>query len=77
MRTSRNRFLLELAEHEGQIAPHSLQNALTQGLRAAARKQDRPEFMSPWAGQVARPATAAEIVSSVVEEADLTPRRLA
>ncbi|MDQ3864210.1 MAG: nitronate monooxygenase [Actinomycetota bacterium] len=76
----KNRLLLELAEHEEQIAPYPLQNALTQGIRAAARKQDRPEFMSLWAGQAARLArstTAAEIVTSVAEEADLTLRRLA
>ena len=75
----RNRLLLELAEHEEQIAPYPVQNALTQGIRAAARKQDRPEFMSLWAGQaarLARPTKAAELVKSVVDEADVALRGL-
>ncbi len=70
----RNRLLLELAEHEGEIAPYPVQNALTQGIRAAARKQDRPEFMSLWAGQavrLVRPTKAAELVRSVVDEAEV------
>jgi nitronate monooxygenase len=70
----RNRLLLELAEHEGQIAPYPVQNEMTKGIRAAARKQERPEFMSLWAGQavrLVRPTRAAELVKSVVEEAEV------
>ena len=67
-------MLLEMAEHEGEIAPYPVQNELTKGIRAAARKQDRPEFMSLWVGQavrLVRPTKAAELVKSVVDEAEV------
>jgi nitronate monooxygenase len=69
----KNRFLLEVGTREGEIAPYPVQNALTRDVRAAAQKQDRPEFMSLWAGQGVRLAsstTAAELVRSVVEDAE-------
>jgi nitronate monooxygenase len=76
----KNRFLVEIGEHEGELPPFPVQNALTQDIRAAARMQGRPEFMSLWAGQaarLARPTKAAELVRSVVEEADGALRELA
>jgi nitronate monooxygenase len=48
-------------------------NALTRGIRAAAQKQDRPEFMSLWAGQAPRLAgrtTAADLVREVAAGAE-------
>lgn len=76
----KNRFLTELGEHEGELAPFPVQNTLTRDVRAAAQSQDRPEFMSLWAGQaarLARPAAAAEIVQSVAEGAEAAVRGLA
>jgi nitronate monooxygenase len=69
----KNRFLIEVGEHEGELAPFPVQNALTKDVRAAAQKQDRPEFMSLWAGQaarLARRATAADLVRETAEEAE-------
>jgi nitronate monooxygenase len=36
---------------EASIPPYPIQNALTAGMRQTAAKQNRPEFMSLWAGQ--------------------------
>ncbi|MGH3146119.1 MAG: NAD(P)H-dependent flavin oxidoreductase [Rubrobacter sp.] len=68
-----NRFLLEGGAGEEGIAPYPVQNALTRDVRAAAREQGRPEFMSLWAGQAARLArrtTAATLVRETIEEAE-------
>lgn len=76
----KNRFLVEVGEYEGELPPFPVQNALTQDIRAAARKQDRPEFMSLWAGQAVRlalPTKAAELVRGVTEEAEVALRELA
>lgn len=75
----KNRFLIEVGEHEGELPPFPVQNALTRDVRAMAQKQDRPEFMSLWAGQaarLARPIRAAELVRGVVEGAEVTLREL-
>jgi nitronate monooxygenase len=76
----KNRFLIEVGEYEEELPPFPVQNALTRDVRAAAQRQDRPEFMSLWAGQtvrLARPTKAAELVRSVVEEAEVILRELA
>jgi nitronate monooxygenase len=75
----KNRFLDEMAGHEGELAPYPAQNALTGDLRKAAQEQDRPEFMSLWAGQglrLVRPLPAAELVGSIIEGADAALRRV-
>jgi nitronate monooxygenase len=69
----KNRFLTEVGADEGGLAPFPVQNALTRDVRSAAQEQDRPEFMSLWAGQavrLARRATAADLVRETVEEAE-------
>jgi nitronate monooxygenase len=69
----KNRLLVEVGEHEEELPPFPVQNALTRDVRAAAQRQGRPEFMSLWAGQAARltrPATAAQIVQGAVEGAE-------
>ena len=76
----KNRFMIEVGEHEEELPPFPVQNTLTKDVRAAAQKQDRPEFMSLWAGQavrLARPIGAAELVRSVVEGAEAALRELA
>lgn len=47
----RNRFIEKLAAVEAQFPEFPIQNALTRGLRDAAAKQDKAEFMALWAGQ--------------------------
>jgi nitronate monooxygenase len=44
-----NRYMNEMAGPPP--APFPILNAMTRGIRAAAARQDRPEFMSLWAGQ--------------------------
>jgi nitronate monooxygenase len=69
----KNRFLIEVGEHEEELPPFPIQNALTRDIRAAAHRQDRPEFMSLWAGQaarLARPTAAADLRRETVEEAE-------
>ena len=76
----KNRFLIEMGEHEEELPPFPVQNTLTKDVRAVAQQQDRPEFMSLWAGQAVRlacSATATEIVEGVVEGAEAALRELA
>lgn len=68
----RNRFTEEMTAHEDLLPGYPVQNSYTRGLRAAAAKQNRPEFMSLWAGQAARLArgvSATETVEHTVAEA--------
>lgn len=67
-----NRFAEEMHAHAAEVAPFPVQNALTRDIRQAAARQDRPEFLSMWAGQAASLATtqpAAEIVRATIEQA--------
>ncbi|MDQ3925073.1 MAG: nitronate monooxygenase [Actinomycetota bacterium] len=76
----KNRFLIEVGAHEEELPPFPVQNTLTKDIRAAAQEQDRPEFMSLWSGQaprLARPTSAAELVRSVAEGAEVALRELA
>ena len=50
-RALRNRFTEALETIEQDLPDYPIQNALTQDIRQAAAQQDRPEFMSLWAGQ--------------------------
>ncbi len=73
-----NRFMLEMDEHEGRIPPYPVQNAWTKDIRSAAQEQNRPEFMSLWAGQashMARSQSAAELVERVIDEANTALQR--
>lgn len=74
----KNRFLLEMDEHDERIPPYPVQNAWTKDIRGAAQDQDRPELMSLWAGQASRMGrsqSAAELVERVVAEANTALRR--
>jgi nitronate monooxygenase len=76
----KNRFLIEMGPYEEELPPFPVQNTLTKDVRAAAQRQDRPEFMSLWAGQaarLARPISAAEIVEDVAKGAERALRELA
>ena len=46
-----NRLLREMREHEEELPPYPVHNAWTKDIRSTAQQQDRPEFMSLWAGQ--------------------------
>ena len=64
-----NRYMQELLGED--LAPFPILNAMTRGLRGAAAKAGRTEFMSLWAGQGAplcRAMPAAELVRVLVAE---------
>jgi nitronate monooxygenase len=76
-----NRFMDEV-EARGAAANlgYPAQNALTRSLRAEAAKQNRPEFLSLWAGQgvrLARRVPAGDLVRQLVDEVDAAIDRLA
>lgn len=75
-----NRFMTEI---EARGAPANLgyptQNALTRPLRTEAARQNRPEYLSLWAGQgvrLARREPAADIVRRAAAELDDVVRQL-
>ena len=74
----KNRFLLEMDEHDERLPPYPVQNAWTKDIRSAAQEQDRPELMSLWAGQASRlgrSQPAAELVERVVAETNTVLQR--
>lgn len=74
-----NRAMETIEARPGAILPFPLQNGLTRPLRNAATAQDRPEFLSLWAGQaltLARRLPAAELIARLVDETDAVLARL-
>jgi nitronate monooxygenase len=66
-----NDFMEKMRPFEASLPPYPIQNALTADMRQAAAKQDRPEFMSLWAGQgvsMGRPMPAAQLVTTLSDE---------
>jgi nitronate monooxygenase len=75
-----NRFMEEIERSPHAILPYPLQNALTRPLRVSAAKQDRPEFLSLWAGQglrLARRESVTELMSRLADESERAIHRLA
>jgi nitronate monooxygenase len=76
-----NRFMDEVEARGPAVnLGYPAQNALTRALRTEAAKQNRPEFLSLWAGQgvrLARDAAAGDIVRLLVAEMNATIERLA
>lgn len=69
----RNAFIRHAETNDFPILPFPIQNKATGALRAAAAKQNNPEYVSLWAGQaytLARRTNAAELIQRVVEEYD-------
>lgn len=67
-----NRFIEEMKNSEWNVPAFPVQNALTKDIRSASSSQGNPDFMSLWAGQspmLAKEQTAAELIDSVIEEA--------
>lgn len=77
-----NRFM-ETVERDGgpaAILPFPMQTFLTQPLRAAAARMQRPELLSLWAGQgvrMARRQSAAALMGRLVAETESAVQRLA
>jgi nitronate monooxygenase len=69
---------VELNNANPPILPYPIQNALTRPMRNAATQQERPEFLSLWAGQgirLSRSLSAAELVARLAEETDVALAR--
>jgi nitronate monooxygenase len=66
-----NEFMRRMSAVEDEVPPYPIQNALTSGIRQAAAKANRPEFLSLFAGQGAamcREMPAGELIAKLVEE---------
>ncbi|WP_068469268.1 NAD(P)H-dependent flavin oxidoreductase [Candidatus Protochlamydia phocaeensis] len=75
----KNRFIIEMEEHEADIPPYPIQNALTKEIRQAAVKQGRFDLLSIWAGQAAgliRQLSAAQLIEHLVLEMERTLHQL-
>ncbi len=75
-----NRFMSEMRPGESEVPAYPVQNRLTQPLRAAAARLDRPEMLSLWAGQAVGQigaGDAGELVKQWWAEARGTARSLA
>jgi nitronate monooxygenase len=67
----KNRFLIDMQSQQPLLPAFPYQNFLTQPLRQAAAKADRPELQSLWAGQNAplvRHTRAAELIDFLVAD---------
>ncbi len=67
-----NRFVKEMADDQGEVAPFPLQRSLTAPLAAAAGKAGSADFAAHWSGQAVglnRALPAAELVETLVAEA--------
>jgi len=69
----RNRFIEEMKPLEDEIPEYPVQNQLTQEIRAKARNDNNPDFMSYWAGQgssMCKATSAKELIDSLVKECE-------
>jgi nitronate monooxygenase len=66
-----NRLLRDYENAAGAVLPFPYQNSLTRPLRSEAARQNRPEYLSLWAGQalrLARRGSAADLVARLDAE---------
>ncbi|HET7577735.1 MAG TPA: nitronate monooxygenase [Bacillales bacterium] len=69
----RNRFITEMEPYADEFPDYPIHNSLTKDVRGAAKQQNKPEYMSLWAGQgagMSRPLPAAELVHEVIQGAE-------
>ncbi len=75
----KNRFLLEMREHESKLPAFPYQNFLTQPMRQGAARMDEPALQSLWAGQNAplvKYKRADELIKFLVEDTNRVLGRL-
>jgi nitronate monooxygenase len=63
----KNKFTTRMQQHEAEILPYPVQNALTSPMRKASTSQNNTDFMSLWAGQHAY-LTQGKPAAEIVEE---------
>ncbi|MDR3442886.1 MAG: nitronate monooxygenase [Legionella sp.] len=67
----KNRFMLEMEQHDYSILPFPIQNAFTRDIRNKANELGRAEFLSLWAGQgigLIRQMRAKKLLHTLYEE---------
>lgn len=68
----KNKFIVEMQEHEKAFPDFPIQNTLTQSIRKTATLQNNQDFMSLWSGQSPRLAkyqTAETLINNMITEA--------
>jgi nitronate monooxygenase len=66
-----NEFMRRMADFQWEVPAYPVQNALTGDIRAEAARQNKPDYMSLWAGQgvaMRRGGNAGELVIRLVDE---------
>ncbi len=74
----RNAFIEALTPCEQDVPMYPVQNALTRDIRQAASKQQRPEYLSMWAGQaspLSRVIRAEELMKELVRQTEQVGRK--
>ena len=68
----KNKFILEMQEHEMSLPDFPFQNTLTQDIRKASTSQNNQDFMSLWSGQsprLAKSQTVETLMKNIITEA--------
>ncbi|MDQ0298463.1 nitronate monooxygenase [Salibacterium salarium] len=68
-----NQFIRDMQEHADTLPGYPILNNLTKDIRKEAALQNRPEFMSLWAGQAPRLSqtkSARDIIADIVKESN-------
>ena len=68
----KNKFILEMQEHEALFPDFPIQNTLTQDIRKTSASQGNKEFMSLWSGQsprLAKTQTVETLIKNIITEA--------
>ncbi|MFG6117582.1 NAD(P)H-dependent flavin oxidoreductase [Halobacillus sp. MO56] len=66
-----NAFIRQMRQHEQALPPYPIMNTLTKTLRKAAAAQNKPEYLSLWAGQnasLSRELPAGQLIQQMVED---------
>ncbi|MBC5638720.1 nitronate monooxygenase [Ornithinibacillus sp. BX22] len=70
----KNKFILEMQEHETILPDFPVQNTLTQDIRKTSAARNNPDFMSLWSGQnlrLAKNQTVSMLIKNLIAEANI------
>jgi nitronate monooxygenase len=74
----RNRFMEDMQNARQEIPAYPVQNALTRDIRQAAGKQNKPEYMSLWAGQaspMSKPQSVSDLMNGLLAQVSQSMRQ--
>ncbi|UOQ94375.1 nitronate monooxygenase [Halobacillus shinanisalinarum] len=69
-----NQFIQEMRQHENILPDYPIQNTLTKGIRKAAAEQNKPHYMSLWAGQsplLSQKTSATDLLLSIIKDTEV------